>query len=237
MAAYPVLVLQNAPAEGLGLFERALHARGHKWRTLEMWNGDRVPSTVSGYSHLVVLGGPQAAYHAEHVPYLADELRAIREAHATRTPILGVCLGSQLLAHALGGRAFKGPAPEIEVSPVARTGTGRADKLLRHVPDDLPVAHWHGDTFDLPPGAALLASTARYPQAFALPHDAYGLQFHLEWDARILAEVARADADDLAAAGVRVDDLVARIEREAPRLAAAAERLFDTFLEDCGCHD
>jgi GMP synthase (glutamine-hydrolysing) len=104
-------------------------------------------------------------------------------------PVLGVCLGAQLLAHALGANVFRGQQPEIGFAPVELTTEGRRDVIFNGVPSPVPVFHWHGDTFDLPVGAALLASSANYSnQAFRFGKRAYGLQFHLEPDAPAWAE-------------------------------------------------
>jgi GMP synthase (glutamine-hydrolysing) len=130
---------------------------------------------------LVVMGGPFGAYETQVYPYLADEIAAIRDRIAAGAPTLGVCLGAQLIAAALDCAVFRGPQPEIGWHPVELTEAGRASPL-RHL-EAVPLLHWHADTFDLPPGAELLASTPAYRhQAFARGARLLALQFHAEHD-------------------------------------------------------
>ena len=129
---------------------------------------------------LVVLGGPIGAYEEELYPFLADELRVIERRLAAGRPVLGICLGSQLMARALGARVYPGTGKEIGWAPLQLTAAGR-DSCLAPLGGGAPVLHWHGDTFDLPKGASLLASTPRYKnQAFAWQRHGLALQCHIE---------------------------------------------------------
>ena len=114
------------------------------------------------------------------LPWLADEKRLIAEAVEAGKPFWGVCLGVQLLAASLGARVYRGPAPEVGILPVTLTEEARRDPVFGALPEELPTLQWHGDTFDLPPGAVRLAGSPAYPnQAFKVGR-AYGVQFHLE---------------------------------------------------------
>lgn len=132
---------------------------------------------------LIVLGGPISAYDDDRYPFLVDELRLIEQSLRRKVPVLGICLGAQLLARALGARVYAGSAKEIGFAPVALTAVGRKSCLAVLERESSPVLHWHGDTFDLPAGAERLAATEGTPnQAFALGPSVLGLQFHVEAD-------------------------------------------------------
>jgi GMP synthase (glutamine-hydrolysing) len=142
-----------------------------------------LPDEVEG---LIVMGGPMGVYEYDKYPFLAAECRFIAEMVRHNRPVLGVCLGAQLLARALGARVFPGHKPEVGFGLVKLTAEGDRDPLFGPEGPQIPVFHWHGDTFDLPQGATLLASSADYPhQAFRFEQRAYGLQFHVEPDASI----------------------------------------------------
>lgn len=139
---------------------------------------------------LVVLGGSCGVYQMEHYPFLQDELRIIKARLEADRPTLGICLGAQLMAAALGARVFKGEqGPETGWQTVRMTGEGRASPA-RHFDESVTkIMQWHGDTFTAPPGAALLAGSARYPhQVFSAGKKAIGIQFHPEVTEEILTE-------------------------------------------------
>ncbi|RMF89548.1 MAG: type 1 glutamine amidotransferase, partial [Methanobacteriota archaeon] len=123
--------------------------------------------------------GPMNVYEEERYPFLRDEDRLIKQALETGAPVLGICLGAQLIAKAAGARVWQGPEKEIGWGEVRLTEEGRRDPLFKGFPLEFPVFHWHGDSFDLPSGAVPLAENDLYLQAFRLG-GAIGLQFHLE---------------------------------------------------------
>jgi GMP synthase (glutamine-hydrolysing) len=175
-------VIQHVPWEGPGLIERIGRERGFAFKTSRMDLGDSLPP-ASGIGGLVVMGGPIGVYEADHHPHLAAEMALIGECIREGLPVLGVCLGSQLMAGALGARVFPGHGPEIGAGEVRLTAEGEADPVLGPSGPSIPTFHWHGDTFDLPAGAVLLASSAAYPhQAFRAGARAYAFQFHVEVD-------------------------------------------------------
>lgn len=175
------IVLQHAEWEDPGLIAAALAAHARPFRVLRLDRGDPVPETAP--EGLVVMGGPMGVYEADRYPFMARELRLLQASVAAGIPVLGVCLGAQLLAAALGASVSQGPGMEEGGGWVTLTPAGRNDPVLGVGPPVLPVVHWHQDTYTLPQGAVLLASTDRYEQqAFRLGKRVYGVQFHLELD-------------------------------------------------------
>jgi GMP synthase-like glutamine amidotransferase len=181
-------VLQHVPFEGPGLIATVARERGMDLAVVRLDRGEGLPA-VTELSGLVAMGGPMGVRDGAEHAWLAGERALLAMAVARGLPVLGVCLGSQQLAVALGAEVRRGPEPEIGLGAVELTPEGRADPVLGPAADgaaDLPVVHWHGDTFDVPPGAAWLASSDRYPnQAFRAGRRAYGLQFHVEVDAAL----------------------------------------------------
>jgi GMP synthase (glutamine-hydrolysing) len=185
------VALQHVPYEGPGLIAAEADRRGTPLSVCHLYRGDRLPAPddLEELDGLVVMGGPMGVGDTAAHPYLAGEIELLAAATAAGIPVLGVCLGAQLLAAALGANVYRGEQPEIGQGTVSLTAGGRADSVLGAAgQDELPVVHWHQDTFDLPPGAVRLAGSELYPnQAFRAGGHTYGLQFHVEVD-RALAE-------------------------------------------------
>jgi GMP synthase-like glutamine amidotransferase len=178
------LVVQHAAPESAFTIEDALHETGVSVETLRVFEGDVLPETTEGLDGLVVMGGSMAAYSDQGFPSRTDELILIADAISSRIPTLGVCLGAQLVAMAAGASAHRGElGAEIGWLPITSTEECLHDQLFAGIPEKLTVLQWHGDTFDLPAGAALLMSSTKYPnQAFRIGEVVWGLQFHLEVD-------------------------------------------------------
>ncbi len=175
------LALKHMSFEDLGSFERILTARGvdiaYRQAGIESISMEEWSDTPL----IVVLGGPIGAYETDTYPWLESEIEGLRRRLALRMPTLGICLGAQLMASALGARVYPGPAKEIGWANITLTEAGIQSSLASLA--DVPVLHWHGDTFDLPQSAHLLASTALTKnQAFSMGRHALGLQFHPEVD-------------------------------------------------------
>ncbi len=174
-----VLVLQHIACEPPGAYEDVLRDRGASIVRVELDEGEPMPD-ARGFDAFVAMGGPMSVNDEDEHPWLRDEKRGIAEAVAAGVPYWGACLGVQLLASSLGARVYAGPEPEVGVLPVTLTAAGAADPVTGVLPHALDTLQWHGDTFDLPDGATLLASSPAYPnQAFRVG-SAYGVQFHLE---------------------------------------------------------
>jgi len=184
------VIVQHVAGEGPGLIDALARQRGLPIDLRRMDRGEPLPDAAA-VAALVVLGGPMGAYELAAHPHLAAELHLLEDAVARGLPVLGICLGAQLLAAALGARVYPGPAPEIGVAEVKLTGDGSDDHLLGPAGPSFPAFHWHGDTFDLPWDAVHLAATRTYAhQAFRVGDRAWGLQFHIELDQGLAREWA-----------------------------------------------
>lgn len=176
------VVAQHAPHEGPGLLGPVLDEAGVDTVVVRLDRGEALPAP-GGLGGVIVMGGAMGVHDTDAFPWLEEERRWIADALSLDVPVLGVCLGAQQLAAALGATVRTGPAPEIGVGTVALTAGGRADPVLGPEGEHVAVIHWHGDTFDVPAGAVHLATGDRYPnQAFRYGRTAYGLQFHVELD-------------------------------------------------------
>jgi GMP synthase-like glutamine amidotransferase len=180
----PVLVIQHLEAEAPGAIDTAARRAGLPTEIVRTDLGHRLPTDPEPYAALVVMGGPMSATSDDRFPTRLAELDLLRQARRAGTPILGVCLGAQLLALAAGGTVHRGTGIEVGWAPVDLLPAAATDALFTDLPGALTVLHWHGDTYDPPPGATPLARSARYPQqAFRVGANAWGLQFHVEVDA------------------------------------------------------
>jgi GMP synthase (glutamine-hydrolysing) len=184
-------VLQHVAFEGPGALGQAITASGAPLSLVRLDLGQPVPppaglSTMAG---LVVMGGPMSVH--DDLAWLEPERTLLRAAVEAGLPVLGVCLGAQQLAAALGAEVTRGPAPEVGVGEVHLTTDALADPVLGPAHSPLPCVHWHGDTFTLPRGARRLAGNEAYEnQAFAVGERAYGFQFHVEVTGSLVAHWA-----------------------------------------------
>ncbi len=227
-----VLVLQHAEAEGLGTFAQVLRARGIKSRTVRMFAEDAIPRTLEGTQGLIVMGGPMGVYEQEAFPFLRDELALIEDALKHAQPVLGVCLGSQVLAAALGSRVYKGKKKEIGWHPVTLSDGSRRDSVWQGCQPVFVAFHWHGDVFDLPRGAVHLASSKLTPtQAFLHSSNAYGILFHIETTSELVEGMINAFPDELAEGGASPQDVLVGAACHLPGLRLLAERVFSRWCD------
>jgi GMP synthase (glutamine-hydrolysing) len=209
------LVLQHIACEPPGVFEDVLLERGADIHRVELDEGEPLPDWRE-FDLIVAMGGPMSVNDEDEHPWLVDEKRLIREAVDAGIGFWGACLGVQLLASSLGARVYAGELPEVGVMAVTLTEDGRSDPVMGGLPAELPTLQWHGDTFDLPEGAVLLAGSPAYPnQAFRYGRAAYGVQFHLE----VKDEMAREWAE--------VPAYVESLEKALG--SGSAPKLFDDF--------
>jgi GMP synthase (glutamine-hydrolysing) len=223
------LVIRHVAFEDLGHFAPVLADAGYSVQYcdvgLDCFNAEHFAAA----DLLIVLGGPIGVYEEDKYPFLAGEIVLIQAHLSARRPTLGICLGAQLMARALGARVYPGPAKEIGFSPLTLTDAGRASCLSAF--EGQPVLHWHGDTFDLPAGATLLASTPLCrQQAFSLGCNAIGFQFHPEAGAAGFERWLIGHTCELAAAGKSVPALRADYERLAPHIAGPAQTCLRQWL-------
>lgn len=178
-----VLVVQNFGDEGLGQLGTALDEAKIGVDLRRPYDGDSLPEDVSEHAALIVLGGGQNALDDAGCPYFPELLALMRDFGDSGRAVLGVCLGSQLLARAYGGQNLLGAAPEFGWRTIERTPDAAADPVLSAVPGTFWSFQWHEDTFTLPPGAVHLAANKEAEnQAFRIGRAAYGIQFHFEAD-------------------------------------------------------
>lgn len=221
-----VFVLQHAECEGLGTIGDALAEADIAALTIRGDLGETIPSGLNGAAGLIVMGGPMGVYEHDRYPFLADEIRLIQSALRADIPVLGVCLGSQLLAAALGAKVYKGARKEIGWYPVYLDNAASDDALFRSLPGRLEGFHWHGDIFDLPEGAVKIAHSDITPlQAFRY-RNATGILFHMEVTGASIAGMIHAFPDELAEANVSGAAIAAESERHLQPLQAIGRQVF-----------
>lgn len=224
-----ILVIQHVACEDPGALVALAAARGHTLAIVAPFRGEPIPPTLDADA-LVLLGGPMGVYEADRHPHLVDEMALARAAVASGRPVLGICLGSQLLAAAHGAAVAPTGRQEIGFHPVAITGD---DPLFAGIGGVVPL-HWHGDAFALPAGAVALASSALTPlQAFRLGANAWGLLFHLEATPAWVAACAREFADELRGHGVDPQALVEAAPAACAALAPVAGQVLGRWLDRC----
>jgi len=231
------LAIRHVAFEDAGSFATVLAQRGYALRYVDVGLDDLAVLEAETPDVVLILGGPIGAYEDDIYPFLRDELRFIERRLAAQQPLVGICLGAQLMARAAGARVYSGTAgKEIGWGPLELTDAGRATPL-RHLAAELtPVLHWHGDTFDIPDGAVRLAGTARYPnQAFAHGKHALALQFHPEVTAAGMERWFIGHACEIGAiAGIAVPQLRADTARWAAGLQRQGALMFGEWLDSLG---
>jgi GMP synthase (glutamine-hydrolysing) len=225
-----VLVLQHAAPEGPAAIGDALKRRGVGMRTLRLDQGAAVPASAEGLAGLVIMGGPMGVYEADRHAFIPGELRLIERAADAGLPILGVCLGSQLLAAALGAKVYPSGRKEIGWHEVRLRPAARKDALWHGTDERFTGFHWHGDVFDLPKGASPLASSALTEhQAFRAGENAYGLLFHLEVGEVQIRDFVKTFADELAAAKIPAAPILDGIASHLKALQHLGAQVFDRW--------
>ncbi len=193
-----VLLLQHAPLEDEGLLGAVLSDAGLRVRRVLAYAGESIPARLDGERALVVLGGPQSVCTPARHQHLLDEMRLVGRALESRRPVLGICLGSQLLASVLGARVRRAPEPEIGWHPVWATQASLVDDYRDAIPARWRAFHWHSDAFELPPGATSLARSALTECQAFYADGALGLQFHPEVTSAWIDDLLK-DPDEAAA--------------------------------------
>lgn len=180
------LVIQNTESEGLGIVSKNLRQKGISADFIKTFKYGLIPKHIDGYDGLVVLGGPMGVYEDDLYPFIRQEISLLKDAVKKNIPVLGICLGAQLLAKAAGADVYKGTKKEIGWYEITLNEQGKRDMLFIGLPDKFTVFQWHGDTFDFgkdlnPVAGTFLASSELFQnQIIKVGKNAYGLQFHLE---------------------------------------------------------
>ncbi|MDB5702026.1 MAG: glutamine amidotransferase [Sphingomonadales bacterium] len=224
------LIVRHVPHEGLAGYRTPIEAAGFELDRIDVCGPEFAHADFLSPDLLILMGGPMGVYEQSAYPWLAREIERIAERLELGLPTLGICLGAQLVAAALGAEIYAGPVKEIGFSPLTLTEAGRASPVA-HL-EDVPVLHWHGDTFDLPPGTELLASTRDYPnQIFRRGTSLLALQCHAEMgvDPRIDAWIADS-GDYLSEAGICPRALRSEYDETGPHSERAGQKMIAEWL-------
>jgi GMP synthase (glutamine-hydrolysing) len=231
-----LLVLQHVAHELLGTLNPLLKSAGFRLRYVNFARHPEAQPSLDGYHGLVVLGGPMSVNDTDRLPHLITEMKLIEAAMRRNLPVLGICLGAQLIAKTLGAAVYPGKEKEIGWYDISPTKEAESDPLFVKFQRAEKIFQWHGDTFDIPRSTAHLAfSTLCANQAFRYGTCVYGLQFHLEVDEPMIHRWLRVDENqtEIAALGGKID--ADRIHEETPdhihRLNELSDRVFSEFIK------
>jgi len=226
-----VLIIKNTPSEGPGTIAEYLAEKDIKHIVLEFSGCGAVMELpdLRPYTHLVIMGGPMAVYESDGLPFLHLETAMIRVFIKTGRPVLGICLGAQLIAHAVWADVYKGSVQETGWDRVELTEEGMLDPAFSALAVDnkryADIFQWHGDTFDLPEKAVRMASSVHYHnQAFRYGNNVYGLQFHIEVTPEIIEEWFRKED------GFNVKDMLETARRIYPEYRKRAFKFYNNFF-------
>jgi GMP synthase-like glutamine amidotransferase len=230
----PVAVFRFSQTEGPGYLGEFLTRKGILWTQINVDAGDSVPEDINGFSGLVLMGGPMSVN--DEMPWIPPLLKLIRQAVEQGIPVLGHCLGGQLMSRALGGTVGPNPVKEIGWGGVSKVGLNPAPDWLGELPSSFEVFQWHGETFSIPDGAErLLESAFCANQAFLLDNRHLGLQCHIEMTAPMIEAWCQAGADEIAKAAdspavqqpaAMQEDVAARLEN----LHGVADVLYEKWI-------
>lgn len=227
-----ITVIQHHASEGLGTFEPVLDDAGIWARSIRVFDGAKVPAQIGEDDGLIVLGGSFGVYESDEYTFLRDEIRLIESALRAGKPTLGICLGSQLLAAALGAKVYKSGRQEIGWHPVASSEAAKADALFGGIENVFTAFHWHGDAFDLPDGAVSLASSLMTEhQAFRYANKFYGILFHPEATMEIIGSMTRDFAEDAAEAGSSRKEILEDTDEHLPAFKKIADGIFNQWIK------
>ena len=225
-----VLVLQHTVAETPGTIAEVISQHGIGIHTVRSFIGEAVPTHLGDRVGLIVMGGPMGVYEDDKYNFLRNELHLIEQVLQENKPVLGICLGSQLLAAVLGADVKKGVQKEIGWYPVQLSKGALLDTIWKEAPQKFTAFHWHGDVFNVPEDAVLLASSELTPcQAFRYGTNAYGLLFHLEATEGIINDMVRAFDDELARARIDARRITKEVRNNLPASQKIGTAVFDRW--------
>jgi GMP synthase (glutamine-hydrolysing) len=187
----------HAPFEKLGVIENWISANNHSLSTTHTYHGEQLPNT-SAFDFLIIMGGPQSPLRLDKYPYIGNEIELAKQTIKNNKPLLGICLGAQIIAEALGAKTEHSPNKEIGAYPIEVTNAGLQDPLFKLFPAKFEVMHWHNDMPGVGEGSVVLAKSEGCPrQAFCYGDRTYGFQFHLEMTAELIKEMVNHCPEDL----------------------------------------
>ncbi|NJN86178.1 MAG: type 1 glutamine amidotransferase [Leptolyngbyaceae cyanobacterium SL_7_1] len=232
----PILVLRHEVCSSLGLLERLLEEQEITVQYLNTSQGEVLAKPLSDYSHLIILGGAISAYQSEQYPFLKYEFKLVEKAIAQQIPTIGICLGSQVLAHVLGGTVYRGESGrEAGWCVLEKTEAASIDPIFKDFPQQFKVFESHQDTFTIPPECVHLVLSHTYPnQAFRYRDYVWALQFHPEIDDQVLidcADVIRQELIDSQIEDTTIEQLIAEASYYAPFTAPLADTIMRNFLQ------
>jgi GMP synthase-like glutamine amidotransferase len=220
-----ILSIQNTSIETLGNLRDLMENDGYEISTIQAGIDD-IPIDPRQYSAIIILGGYMSVY--DNLTYLNAEQELIRKAHKNRVPILGICLGSQLIAQALGGRVYKGKKKEIGWHDVTINSNGLADIFKGTSSERIRVFQWHGDTYDLPNTSKLLAYSNMYPQAFRID-SIIGILFHLEVNYNMIRQWTEEYISEIKEENLSIEDILTDKKKEFENLLNSCKIVYSNF--------
>ena len=228
----PIAIFRHLEYEGPGYLADFLHNKQIPYSLIHIDQNDPVPRSISGFSGLVFMGGPMSVN--DNLPWIAPEIDLIKQAIRIDMPLLGHCLGGQLIAKAMGATISSNPVKEIGWHNVSRRDNAVADDWLHPLPDTFEVFHWHGETFSIPDGASLLLSSQYCEhQAFAIGHT-LAMQCHIEMTASMVNEWAVKNADEIKVVSDSVqsaEQMTANKEDKVTQLKPIADTLYQRWIQ------
>ncbi len=225
--------LYHSAGETVGLLGDVLKKLHLPFHDLHLYEGDGLPRDTSDLEGLIVMGGPMNVDDVATYPFLREEVSLLEKMISEKKPVLGICLGAQLIAKALGARVYPNKYKEVGWHPVDLTPAGRTDAHFKDFPLQQTVLHWHGDTFDLPSHAVQLARTAKCEnQAYRYGDNVYALQFHLEVTPAMVKSWCESPdgKKDLAGAGENGAAVIKATPSHCKHLQPRAEKFFSSYL-------
>ena len=231
-----IWVLQNTEPQNLGIAAQVFQSYGLEPVYVRTFAGEEVPLArhMNDALGLVVLGGPMGVYDNKHYPFLDSAMRLINQALKEEKPVLGICLGSQLLAAVLGASITRGPQKEIGWHSIDLLPAASENPLMSEIEKSFMGYHWHGDCFDLPKGASALASSERTAcQAFAYGPKAYGILFHMEVTEQVIGDMVRRFDDEVREEGLDGERILADAAQHLNALQANGRVFFQNWASLC----
>jgi len=231
-AAASVTLLQHIHCETPGIISDCLQSADIDMRFVRTFKRNPIPSNLDTQAGLIVMGGPMSVYDHDQFPFLLEEQRLIEEALKDDKPVLGVCLGSQLLAATLGAEVKSGAQKEIGWHPVTLTEYAATDALWKELPARFTAYHWHGDVYDLPQGAVSLASSELTPcQGFRYGTNAYGFLFHMEVTEKIIKNMVAEFQDELEEQCITAGSIIQKTRDYLSALQTVGDRVFRRWVK------